>query len=101
MRIRGLTAGIATGTVVISSVAACGGGGYGGGGSMMGSSSSGGGGYGGSGGSMNPPPTVTFSTPSQAMSINLGQAVKLAWTSNSATSCTASTSSLTGGTFTG
>jgi len=50
---------------------------------------------------MNPPPTVTFSTPAQAMSINLGQAVKLAWTSSSATSCTASTSSTTGGTFTG
>jgi hypothetical protein len=89
------------GAVVISVVAACGGGGYGGGGSMMGASSSGGSGYGGSGGSMNPPPTVTFSTPAQAMSINLGQAVKLAWTSNSATSCTASTSSMAGGTFTG
>jgi hypothetical protein len=69
---------------------------------MMGASSGGGSGYGGGGGgNMNPPPTVTFSTPAQAMSINLGQAVKLAWTSNSATSCTASTSSMTGGTFTG
>jgi hypothetical protein len=99
MRIRALTAGIATGAVVISVVAACGGG-YGGGG-MMAAGSSGGSGYGGSGGSMNPPPTVTFSTPAQAMSIKLGQAVKLAWTSSSATSCTASTSSTTGGTFTG
>src|SRR6516225_2830941 len=82
MRIRARTAGIATGAVVIGVVAACGGG------------------YGG-GGNMNPPPTVTFSTPAQAMSINLGQAVKLAWTSSSATSCMASTSSATGGTFTG
>ena len=96
MRIRARTAGIATGAVVIGVVAACGGG-YGGGGSMMAGSS--GSGYGG--GNMNPPPTVTFSTPAQAMSINLGQAVKLAWTSSSATSCTASTSSTTGGTFTG
>lgn len=67
----------------------------------MGANSSGGGYGGGSSGNMNPPPTVTFSTPAQAMSINLGQAVKLAWTANSATSCTASTSSTTGGTFTG
>jgi hypothetical protein len=100
MRIRALTAGIATGAVVISLAAACGGGGYGGG-SSMGAGSSGGNGYGGSGGNNNPPPTVAFSTPAQAMSINLGQAVKLAWTSNSATSCTATTSSMTGGTFTG
>ena len=68
---------------------------------MMGASSSGGGYGGGSSGNMNPPPTVTFSTPAQAMSINLGQAVKLAWTASSATSCTASTSNTTGGTFTG
>jgi hypothetical protein len=50
---------------------------------------------------MNPPPTVTFSTPAQAMSVNLGQAVNLAWTSSNATSCTASTSNKTGGSFTG
>ena len=97
MRIRARTAGIATGAVVIGVVAACGGGGYGGGSSMMGASSSGG----GYGGGNNPPPTVTFSTPAQAMSINLGQAVKVAWTSTNASSCTSSTSSMTGGTFTG
>jgi hypothetical protein len=44
---------------------------------------------------------VAFNTPAQAMSVNLGQAVKLAWVANNATSCTASTSSMTGGTFTG
>jgi hypothetical protein len=92
MRIRALTAGIAVCAVIISVVAACGGGGYGG--SM-------GGGGGGYGGNNNPPPTVAFTTPAKAMSINLGQAVRLAWTSNYATSCTASASSMTGGTFTG
>ena len=63
----------------------CGGGGYGGGGS-------GGSGY---------MPTVSFSSPASAMTINLGQSVKLTWTSAYATSCTASTSSSTGGAFTG
>jgi len=68
----------------------------------MGAAAGGGGsGYGGGGGMSNPPPTVTFSTPAQAMSINLGQAVKLAWSSTNATSCKASASSMTGGTFTG
>ena len=98
MRIRGLTVGIATGAVIVGLVAACGGGGGYGGSSMMGGG--GGSGYGG-GGSSNPPPTVTFSSPAQAMSINLGQAVNLAWSSTHTTSCTASTSSMTGGTFTG
>jgi hypothetical protein len=103
MRARILTAGVAASAVVIGVIAACGGGGGGGGyGSGMGAGMGGGGGYGGGGGgNMNPPPTVTFSTPAQAMSINLGQAVELAWSSNYATSCTASTSSATGGTFTG
>ncbi len=88
MRTRALMAGIAAGVVVISVVGACGG--YGS------SSGMGTGAYGGS-----PPPTVAFSTPSGATSVNLGQAVKLAWTSSNANSCTASTSSMTGGTFTG
>ncbi|HXA47902.1 MAG TPA: hypothetical protein VNW52_09760, partial [Burkholderiaceae bacterium] len=35
------------------------------------------------------------------MTINLGQSIKLTWTSAYATSCTASTSSTTGGSFTG
>jgi hypothetical protein len=97
MRIHPLTAGIAAGAVIIGVVAACGGGyGGGGGGGMSGTS----GGYGG--GSMNPPATsAAFTTPAQAMSINFGQAVKLAWTSSNATSCTASTSSAMGGSFTG
>lgn len=73
--------GLATG------FAGCGGGGYGGGG-----------GGGGSGGYM---PTVSFSSPASAVSINLGQSLKLAWSSTYATSCTASTSSTYAGTFSG
>ena len=95
MRVRVLTAAVATSAVVASVVAACGGG-YGSSGSSMGSSA--GGGYGGGG---TPSPAVAFSTPAQAMSINLGQAVTLTWSSSNATSCTASASSMTGGSFTG
>jgi hypothetical protein len=95
MRVRGCIAGTAVCAVVLGVVAACGGGGGGYGGSSM---SSGGGGY---GGMSTPPPTVKFMTPSQAMSVSLGQAVQLAWSSNYATSCTASASSTTGGTFSG
>jgi hypothetical protein len=95
MRVRSLTSGIAASGIVASGIVAglligCGGGGggYGGG-------SSGGGGY------NSPMPTVKFTSPAQASSINLGQAVQLAWTSTYATSCTATTSSTTGGSFTG
>ena len=93
MRVRAYFAGSAVCAVVFGVVAACGGG-YGGGSSM----GSGGGGY---GGNSSPPPTVTFSSPAKAMNVNLGQAVQLAWTSNYATSCTASVSSMTGGAFSG
>ncbi len=93
MHIRALGGGIVASAVILSVVAACGGyggsSGYGGSGGM-------GGAYGGS-----TPPTVAFSTPSAAVSVNLGQAVKLAWTSSHASACTASTSSMSGGTFTG
>ena len=89
MRIRALGAVIVASAVLISVVAACGG--YGGSSGGMG-----GGAYGGS-----PAPTVAFSTPAAAMNVNLGQAVKLAWTSSNATTCTASASSMNGGTFTG
>jgi hypothetical protein len=68
-------------------------------------------GCGGSGGGYNAPmpmpppptpmPTVSFSSPSQATTINFGQGVKLQWSSTNATSCTASTSSTMGGAFTG
>lgn len=92
MRHRILTAAVVMCAVVAAVVAACGGG-YGGGGSM---GSSAGGAYGGA-----PSPTVAFSTPAQAMSINLGQAVTLAWSASNASSCTASASSMTGGSFTG
>ena len=44
-----------------------------------------------------PPPSVMFSSPAQASTIHLGQAVKLAWTSSNATSCSASASSDMGG----
>jgi hypothetical protein len=93
MRIRALSAVIVASAVIIGVVAACGGG-YGG-------SSSGGMGGGGYGGGGTPAPTVAFSTPAAAMNVNLGQAVKLAWTSSNATTCTASASSMSGGTFSG
>ena len=49
-----------------------------------------------------PPPaaTVSFSAPSGATSINLGQAVTLTWTSSNASSCALSSSSTIGGAFT-
>ena len=59
-----------------------------------------GGGY-GSGSMGMPKPTVMFSSPAQASTIHLGQAVKLAWTSSNATSCSASASSDIGGAFSG
>jgi hypothetical protein len=52
-------------------------------------------------GSMMPAPTVSFSQPAAAASINFGQALTVAWTSAYTTSCTATTSSAAGGTFTG
>jgi hypothetical protein len=70
----------------------------------------GGGGYSAPSMSMPPPmstpppmpmPTVTFTSPAKATSVSFGGAVQLAWTSTNATSCTASTSSTIGGTFTG
>ena len=54
----------------------------------------------GGGGSMQPMPTVSFTSPSTSEAINFGQAVKLAWTSTNASTCTASTSNV-GGNFTG
>jgi hypothetical protein len=53
------------------------------------------------GGGSTPMPAAAFSTPTQAMSIHLGQSVALTWASTYATSCTASSSSATGGAFTG
>jgi hypothetical protein len=58
-----------------------------------------GGNYGG--GSSSPPPAVMFSSPAQASTIHFGQAVKLAWTSSNASSCSASASSNIGGPFGG
>jgi hypothetical protein len=78
------TWGQITSGLVVSMLAACGGGG-------------GGGGY----GSMTLAPTVSFSQPAAAATINFGQALTVAWTSAYSTSCTASTSSATAGTFTG
>jgi hypothetical protein len=59
-----------------------------------------GGGHGGYG-SMMPAPTVSFSQPAAAATINFGQALNVAWTSTYTSSCTATTSSAAGGTFTG
>ena len=63
-------------------------------------------GCGGYGGGMNyvmngPMPTVTITVPAKASAINLGQSVQLKWTSNYASSCTASSSSSIGGALTG
>lgn len=59
----------------------------------------------GSGYGNNPPPmpkpSVMFSSPASAPTIHMGQAVKLAWTSSNATSCSASSSSEIGGAFSG
>ncbi len=52
-------------------------------------------------GSMTPAPTVSFSQPAAAATINFGQALTIAWTSAYTTSCTATTSSASGGAFTG
>lgn len=46
-------------------------------------------------------PTVAFTAPTQATTINFGRAVQLSWTATNATSCTASASSTTGGSFSG
>jgi hypothetical protein len=59
------------------------------------------GGYGSSGMGMTAAPTASFSKPAQATTIHLGQSVVLAWSSIYTSSCTASTSSTTGGAFTG
>jgi hypothetical protein len=61
-----------------------------------------GGGHGGYGSSSSmPAPTVTFSQPTAAATVNLGQAVTVAWTSAYATTCTATASSTAAGAFTG
>jgi hypothetical protein len=59
------------------------------------------GGHGGYGSSSMPAPTVTFSQPAAADTVNLGQAVTVAWTSAYTTACTASASSAAAGAFTG
>jgi hypothetical protein len=74
--------------VLASALAACGGGG-------------GGGGY-GTGMSMSTAaPTASFSQPAQALTVNYGQAVHVAWTSAYANSCSATSSAAAGGSFTG
>jgi hypothetical protein len=90
MRIRISTASYLAIGILASALSACGGDGGGGGGYGTGMS-----------GMSSPAPTVTFSKPAQALSINYGQAVTLSWTSTYATSCSASTSSADGGSFTG
>jgi len=80
MRTRGLVAGIAVSSIVTGFLVSCGGGG-------------------GYGGMSNPMPTASFTSPASGTAISFGQALKLTWTSNYATSCTASTSSATAGAF--
>jgi len=75
-------AGTICGGVAAMLLSSCGGGGYGGGG--MGSTM----------------PSIMFSSPAMGASVNLGQAVKVAWTTTYASSCTASTSA-SGGAFSG
>jgi hypothetical protein len=48
-----------------------------------------------------PMPTVTFTAPAQATSVNFGRGLQLTWASTNATSCTATTSSTIGGSFSG
>jgi hypothetical protein len=75
--------------MVMSVLGGCGGGGMGG----MG---------GGYGGSMNPSaPTASFSQPTKPVTVNLGQAVTVSWTSAYAATCSAATSSASGGAFAG
>lgn len=95
MRVPGLGVRVTAFTTAVGVLVACGGGGSGYG--SMGSSS-GGGTY---GVTPMPMPTVTFSAPTQASTISLGQGVMLAWTSTYASSCTATASSMIGGSFTG
>lgn len=82
---------LAFGSIVIA-LPGCGGGG-----------SSGAYGSGGTAPAPTPAPatTVKFSQPAAAASINLGEAVTATWTSANATSCTASVSGASGGTFSG
>ena len=61
----------------------------------------GGGGNGYGGGSAPPAATVSFTAPSQDVTINFGQSVSLAWSSAYASSCTASTSNAMAGAFSG
>ncbi len=71
-------------------------------GSVVGAAAACGGGHGGYGSSSSmPAPTVTFSQPAAADTVNLGQAVTVAWTSAYTTACTASVSSAAAGAFTG
>ena len=85
MRVRALLALIAVSGLSAAGVVSCGGGGYG---SSSGMSS----GY--------AMPAVSVTSPAAATTVTLGQAVKLAWTSSNATSCTASASSAVGGAIT-
>jgi hypothetical protein len=85
MSLRVSTWGKVSTGLLAGALAACGGGG------------GGGGGY----GSMMLAPTVSISQPAAAATVNFGQAVTVTWTSAYTTSCTATTSSATGGAFTG
>lgn len=99
--------------IALGTIGGCGGSGmstYGTSSSVMPMSSGGmpvnAGGYGGMSGPMppapmQPAPMITLSSPAMANSVSLGQAVSLAWSAGNATSCSASSSSEIGGSFSG
>lgn len=68
---------------------------------LAGCGRNGSGGYGSGGGTATLAPMVSFSQPSASTTINLGQAVTATWSSTYTTSCTAASSSASGGAFTG
>jgi len=91
--VRALTAAVAVGVIAAGVLVSCGGDGSSGGSGGSSSSSSS---YGGSA-----MPAVSVTSPATAVTITLGQAVTLAWTSSGASACTASASSAIGGAFSG
>jgi hypothetical protein len=80
-------------TLLVAALGACGGGGGGGGYSAPAASPS--------APAASPAATASFSQPAAPITVNLGQAVALSWTSTNSTACTAATSGAKGGGFSG
>ena len=89
VRVRGLHSGLIVLAILVGISAGCGGGSGSGYGSSMPMPMP----------MPTPMPTVMFTAPMSASSINLGQAVQLAWTSTNATSCSATASNMIGSAF--